>query len=134
VLRKGSKHRTRDMDFEIRASPGFSEGFVQISDVQTDLDPQRDAPVKKRTDPSAILFRYTANVTADRSLSDCYALLTFIAQGSIQRKLVPIGRLSAGKPKEIEVELRNRVDAPGSLHVFSESLEVRTSEHPAEYD
>ncbi|HTO04346.1 MAG TPA: hypothetical protein VL069_11620, partial [Opitutus sp.] len=134
VLDQGSKHRTRDFEFEIRRGPGFADGMVQITDVNADRDPLRDAPLKKRTHPNAIRFRYTANLTADRSLSNCYALFTFIAQGSIQRKLVPIGRLSAGKPKQIEVELRSRVDAPGSLHVFSETRELRTTEHPKDYD
>ncbi len=134
VLRNGKKHRTRDLNFEIRRGPGFADGFIQIGDVVTDNDPLRDAPLKERTHPSAIRFRYTAKLSADRDLDDCYGLLTFIAQGSIQRKLVPIGDLSARKPKEIEVELRTQIDAPGSLHLFSRSLEVRSNEHPDTYD
>lgn len=134
VLRSGRKHRTLDLNFEIRRAPGFADGFVQISDVHADTDPLRDAPLKERTHPSAIRFRYTAKLTADRALDDCYALLTFIGQGSIQRKLIPVGRLAAGKPKEIEVELRSQVDGPGSLHLFSETLEVRSTEHPDTYD
>lgn len=134
VLRNGKKNRTRDLNFEIRRGPGFADGFIQISDVVADNDPLRDAPLKERTHPSAIRFRYTAKITADRSLDDCYGLLTFVAQGSIQRKLIPIGDLSAHKPKVVKVELRSPVDAAGSLHLFSRSLEVRTSEHPDTYD
>lgn len=134
VLRNGKKNRTRDLNFEIRRGPGFAEGFIHISDIVADTDPLRDAPLKERTHPSAVRFRYTAKLTADRSLDDCYGLLTFIAQGSIQRKLVPIGDLSARKTKEIEVELRSPIDAPGSIHLFSKSLEVRTNEHPDTYD
>ena len=68
VVDEGRKHRTRDFEFEIRRGPGFADGMVQITDVIADRDPLRDAPLKKRTHPNAIRFRYTANLTADQSL------------------------------------------------------------------
>ncbi len=134
VLQRGEKKEPHSLDYQVRAAPGFGEGMVEITDVQADLDPLRNASLKERTSPSATRFRYKANLTADRALSDCFALLTFVSEGSIGTRLIPVRRLPAGKPKTIEAELQSEVEIVGSLHVFSHGLEVRTSEHREPYD
>ena len=134
ALKNGRKHRTKDRSYEVRPSDQFAEGRVEISDVQFDLDPLKDAPVLERSSPSAIRFRYSAKVTSDRNLSPCYALLTFTSEGSLGTHLIEVGKLSAGSPRTLKAELRSRVDSVGSLHVFSAGSEVRSNQHPEAYD
>lgn len=134
VLKDGKKRETRDMAFEIRPCSAFSEGRVEISDIKVDLDPLRAASVKERTDPSAVHCRFSAKVTADRALSDCYALLTFASEGSVGTHMIAVGKLSPGSAKTLEAELKTEVDAIGTLHVFSGGSEVRSNQHPSTYD
>ncbi len=121
-------------DYSVRPGAQFGEGFIEISGVQADTDPLRDATPKERSDPSAIRFRYQAQITSDRSLSYCYAVLTFTTGGSVGTHVLPIGSLSAGKSKELKFEILSQVESVGSLHVFSEALELRSTQHPGTYD
>lgn len=134
VLKNGHEHRTWDMSCEIRPARAFAEGFIEIRDVKVDLDPLQNRPPAARAKPDAIRFRYTANLVADRSLSDCFALLSFITEGSVGTRLIQIGRLTSGKAKALEVELRFRVDSVCTLHIFSKALEVRSTLHKEAYD
>jgi dipeptidyl aminopeptidase/acylaminoacyl peptidase len=134
VLKDGKKRQTSDMACHIRSGPSFAEGFVEVKNIRVDLDPLRDATIKARTDPGAIRFHYQAELVADRSMSDCYALLSFITEGSVGTKLISIGRLGAGNARSIEVKLPTPVDSVGSLHVFTKALEVRSSQHAEAYD
>ena len=134
LLKDGKKRVTWDMTCQIRSGNTFAEGMVEVRDVQTDLDPLRNSTTLERSKPSAIRFTYRANLVADRSLSNCYALLSFITEGSVGTKLISIGGLSAGKPKSIEVKLPNQVDSVCSLHVFTSAQEVRSTQHRETYD
>jgi dipeptidyl aminopeptidase/acylaminoacyl peptidase len=134
VLKDGKKRQTRDMTCQIRPGTAFAEGFVEVTDIKADLDPLRDASSKDRAKPDAIRFHYQANLVADRSMSNCYALLSFITEGSVGTKLIPIGGLREGKPKAVEVKLPTQVDSVGSLHVFANALEVRSTQHRETYD
>lgn len=134
VLKNGKIKRASDMEYVVRSHNAFGTGFVEIRDVQADLDPLRQATAKQRTDPGAVRFRYRATIIADRPLARCYALLTFITQGSIGTRMIEVDSLSPGKPREIKLETRHQVDAVGTLHVFSEGLEIRTTQHPDAYD
>jgi dipeptidyl aminopeptidase/acylaminoacyl peptidase len=134
VLDDASRERTDDLNIEVRAAKNFGEGFVTISDVQVELDVLQHASAKERADPSSVRARYRATITADRKLSDCYGLLTYLTQGSVGTRLVPIGRLGEGRAKNIEVSTSSDLSAIGSLHIFSNGEEVRTSQHPDAYD
>jgi dipeptidyl aminopeptidase/acylaminoacyl peptidase len=134
VLKDGKRRQTRDMHVEVRPAPDFGTGFVTVSDVAVDLDPLRNATLKEKARPSAIRFRYRASVTADRPLTNCYALLTTVTEGSLGIHLIAVGRLSPGQAKTVEKELFSKVDSVASLHVFSEGLEVRSNFHPGPYD
>jgi len=134
VLKDGKKRTTRDLQYEVRPGAAFAPGRVEITDINVNLDPLRDAPAKERSNPRAIQFRYSAKVTVDRPLSNCYALLTFSSHGSVGTHLISVGKLSAGTAKVLKVELRTNVEAVGTLHVFSEGLEVTSNQHPGAYD
>lgn len=134
VLKNGKLKRASDMDYVVRPHPTFGAGFVEIRDVQADLDPLRQATLKQRTDPGAVRFRYRAMISADRPLAHCYALLSFVAQGSLGTVLIELDNLSPGKAQEVKFESVSQVDVVGSLHVFAESLEIRTTQQPAPYD
>ncbi len=134
VLKDGKKLSTWDMECHIRPGTAFAEGFVEVTDIQADLDPLRNATPKERAKPGVIRFHYQAKLVADRAMSNCYALVSFITEGSVGTRLVPLGRLSAGKPKAIEIKLPDQVDAVGSVHVFTNALEVRSSLHREAYD
>lgn len=134
VLKDGKRRRTPDESYVVRSHSAFGAGFVEIRDVQADLDPLRGASAKERTHPSAVRFRYRVTLVADRPLANCYALLTFVTQGSIGTRLIEVDQLAPGKPREIKIETFNQVDAVGALHVFAESLEIRTTQQPEPYD
>lgn len=133
VLLDGRRRTADTVEYQVFPGPDFGPGFVELRAVEADLDPLRDAPVKERTHPSAIRFRYRAELVADRELNHCYGLLTFTAGGSVGTHLVPIGRLAAGRVEAIEAELRSQVDSVGSLHIFSQGVEVRSTDHPEPY-
>jgi dipeptidyl aminopeptidase/acylaminoacyl peptidase len=134
VSKNGKKRDTYDRAFEVRPANAFAEGRIEISDVQIDLDPLRAASLKERTQPSAIHCRFSAKIASDRTLADCCALLTFTSEGSVGTFLIAVGKLSAGSSKKVSAELTARVDAIGSLHVFSGGSEVRSNQHPSAYD
>lgn len=134
VLKDGAKRATWDMTCEIRPAAAFAEGMVEVKDVTMDLDPLRNATPSQKSKPTAIRFRYQANLGADRSLPNCYALLTFITEGSLGTKMVSVGSLGAGKNHSIKIELLNQVDSVCSLHVFTNGKEVRSNQHPGTYD
>lgn len=134
VLKDGKKQQTREMACHIRPGSSFAEGFVEVKNICVDMDPLRDASTKTRTNPSVIRFHYQAELAADRPMSDCYALLSFITEGSVGTKLISIGRLGAGTVKSIEVKLPVSVDSVGSLHVFTKTLEIRSTQHAQAYD
>jgi dipeptidyl aminopeptidase/acylaminoacyl peptidase len=136
VVRDGGRsERSYDInDIEVRAAQKFAEGFVTISDVYSEVDLLQHASAKERANPSVIRARYRATITADRKLSSCYGLLTFVTQGSLGTRLVRIGRLGEGHARKIEVEMTNDLDLIGTLHIFSEGEEVRTTQHPDAYD
>ena len=121
-------------DINVRPAGKFAEGFVTISEVHEEKDLLQHATSKELADPSSIRARYRATITADRKLSDCFGLLTFVTQGSIGTRLVKIGRLAEGRPQTIEVEMTNDLNLIGSLHLFSEGEEVHTTLHPSAYD
>lgn len=134
VLNESSRIRAGDLDIEVRPSKNFTEGLVTISDVHAELDLLKQASAKERSNPNAVRARFRATLTADRKLSDCFGLLTFVTQGSVGTRLVEIGQLSEGRTKNIEVNLTNDLNLIGSLHIFSSGVEVRTNQHPGEYD
>jgi dipeptidyl aminopeptidase/acylaminoacyl peptidase len=134
VLKEGTTLDATDGGVVVRPSDRFAEGFVKFDEEQVDLDPLRNASAVERANPSALRFRYRVKLTADRSVGSCYGLLTFVTQGSVGTKLVPIGRLGANSTKPVEIEMVTRVDAIGTLHVFDEVGELRSTKHPEKYD
>jgi len=134
VLEDGHDCQTYDLDVQVRPAKHFADGFITVADVQSDCDLLKHAAASERADPDAFRAHYSATITADRGLSDCYGLLTFVTQGSVGTRLVAIGHLGAGSAKKIDVKLHSQVNSFGSLHVFSRGEEVRSNQHPGPYD
>lgn len=134
VVKEGHRRRTYDMRYDVRPGPGFADGHVDIKNIKADLDPLRNASEKERTNPTAIRFRYEADLVADASLSDCYVLLAFVTEGSVGTHLQWVGRLHAGEPRHVKIELPSPAGSLGTLHVFQQGVEVRTNQHPAAYE
>lgn len=134
VLEKG-KHRRASRGIELRAATEFSaQGTIRIGNIAVDLDPLRDAPVKKKADPASIRFRYSAEITPDFSAKHAFGVLTLLAKGSIVTHLVDLGGLRAGATDTVRIELPSSMESVGRLHVFVESMEVRTSQTTGPYD
>ena len=119
---------------EVRPADAFGEGAVKVDTGKVDLDPLKDATPEERAKPSSIRFRYEAEVTAEDSLQRCYAVLVFVANGSIGNYLVPLGHLRAGHARRVRVELPSRVDFIERLHVFSDGMEIRSNVVTGAYD
>jgi len=134
VIGEDGTHSTHNMDVEVRPATKFAEGLVTVSNIHADLDLMKKATAKERADPGAVRARFHATVTADRGLSDCYGLLTFVTEGSVGTRLVAIGHLGEGSAKNIDIELHSDISSVGSLHIFSKGDEVRTNQHPQAYD
>lgn len=135
VLEGTKKRSTRRWEeYEIRPDKTFSEGFVEITNIEVDYDPLRDASIKERSKPNSVNFRYEVDITPDRTLPNCYALLTLVSKGSIGTQFLEIGTLKKGRTKHLELEMVDRYDLVGSLHIFSESHEVRTNQTPQAYE
>ena len=134
TIKDGTRRHTRSLDYQVRPASKFADGRVEIANIQADLDPLRNASAAERTSPRAVRFRYKAKVVADRNVSDSFALLTYVTEGSIGTHLIPIGRLSAGSAKEIETTLHSQVGAVGSLHVVSDGMDIASNQHPEPYD
>lgn len=134
VLKDGLKRETGYRDYTIRPATAFASGFIEIQNVKVDLDPLRNADANERAKPESINFRYEADLSSDRDLKRCYALLTFVAKGSVGTWFVPVGRMPKGETEHVKVAFRDRADAVGSLHVFSEGAEVRSTQVQEPYD
>ena len=134
VLKNGLKRETGYEDYTVRPATAFGSGFVEIKNVRVDLDPLRNASVEERAKASSMNFQYEAELSSDRDLKQCYALLIFVAKGSVGTWFVPVGRLHKGDPKHVKVAFRDRADAVGSLHVFSEGAEVQSTQIQKPYD
>jgi dienelactone hydrolase len=134
VLKDGHKKQTGYEDYTIQPAAAFGAGFVEIQKVEVDLDPLRNASASDRAKPDSLNFRYEADLSSDRDLGQCYALLTFVAKGSVGTWFVPIGRLHKAVPKHVKVAFRDRVDVVGSLHVFSEGAEIQSTQIRKSYN
>ncbi|MGH7995855.1 MAG: hypothetical protein ACREFX_05835, partial [Opitutaceae bacterium] len=134
VATDGFRHEVSLADFKVVAGSGFADGHVAIRNVRADLNPLRHASPHERAEPNAVRFRYSADLVADRSLPDCYALLTFVSEGSVGTHLVKVGHLRPGDPHHVRLELPVEVGKVGSLHIFAAGREVRTNEHDGPYD
>lgn len=134
VLRHHHHESTGSLDYAVQPDDAFAGGFVRIEHVHADLDPLRHASAAERANPNAVRFRYAADLVARTSLSDCYALLTFVSEGSVGTHLAWLGHLRAGAPAHVTFALATAVDSVGTLHVLRAGREIRTNEHPAAYD
>ncbi|HEY8993118.1 MAG TPA: alpha/beta fold hydrolase [Lacunisphaera sp.] len=118
VIHDGKRERASD-DIELKPGTAFLPGVTaEITKVRTDLDPTRNLPSEKRTAPSLIRFRYEAEVSSTQPVKDAYGMLTYVANGSVGTSFVHIGSLSAGKSRDVKIELRHRVESVGKLHLF----------------
>ena len=134
VLKDGRRMQTDYADYRMKPATAFGPGFIDILNVQTDLDPLRNSTAVERTKPDAVGFRFDADVASDRDLKHCYALLTFVANGSVGAWFVHVGNLKAGAKSHVKVAFRDHVDAVGPLHLFSESMEIPSTQLPKAYD
>ena len=134
IMKNGRRLNVWRTKIEVGPAKEFGEGMVRIEKVQADLDPLRDASPKERSKPGAIAFRYSADVHGETDLEDCFALLVFVANGSVGTHLEPLGRLQPGKPKRVEFTLTAQVDEVARLHIFSRGKELRSNQVTAAYD
>lgn len=129
VSMDGKRRRTSYSDVEVRSGDLFGEGYAEISNITYDLDPLKDASDREKRKINAKRFKYSADVVSDRNLKNCYALLTYVSNGSIGTHFEKVGNLSKGKIRTIDIENKSTVDAVGSLHIFSETLEIKTNQN-----
>lgn len=134
VMDNGKRQEGSVRDVEMRPGTEFAAGLITIAGVQSDLDPLKNASAEKRANPSSIRFRYEADVGSTTALKDCYGLLTFVANGSVGTYFVSLGSLSPGRTRHVEIELPRRVDSVGNLHIFTNGIEVKSSQLPNAYD
>ncbi|HLP02294.1 MAG TPA: alpha/beta fold hydrolase [Opitutaceae bacterium] len=134
VLKDGKRMDVSISNVDVRPAAAFGPGQVMIDKIVEDLDPLKNATDKEKSQPNRVLFRYRAEVTSQSDLSDCYALLVFVSNGSVGVNVQPIGKLRAGKSKRVEVETQSRVDKVSALHVFAGALEVRSNLVTEPYD
>lgn len=134
VSQDGHKRCADSNQYEVQPATSFGEGFVTITDIESDLDASRGLSSEEKARPGTIRFRYRAKITPDRPLSDCYAVLTTITEGSVGTQIIGLRRLDPGKPTPILLELSTPIESVGTLHVFSRALEIKSTQHPAPYD
>ena len=60
-------------------------------------------------------------------------MLTFVSNGSVGVHFEDIGSLSKGKVRKIEIEKKSTVNHLGSLHIFSETFEIKTNQNSEPY-
>ena len=92
VVKDGHKKETGYGDYTIQPAAAFGAGFVDIQNVKVDLDPLKNASTRERSKSDSANFRYEADLSADRDFRQCFALLTFVAKGSVGTWFVPLGR------------------------------------------
>ncbi len=127
VLKDGKRKRVGRGEIQVHPASAFGPGTVLIENEQADLDPLRSATAKERSKPGAVSFRYSAEVTGGAPLDGCYAVLVFVASGSVGTHMVPLGSVGPGKKREVKIELTAQVDRVARLHVFSRSGEMRSN-------
>jgi hypothetical protein len=133
VMQKGKRKWVGREEIQVQPATVFGEGAAVIENEQIDLDPLRDAAPKDRSKPGAIAFRYKAEVSSQAPLESCYAVLVFVANGSVGTHMVPLGGLGPERKRPVKIELTTRVDRVAHLHVFSRSSEVRSNKVAATY-
>ena len=133
VMQKGKRKWVGRQEIQVQPAAAFGDGNAVIESEQIDLDPLRDASPKERSKPGAIGFRYTAQVSSQAPLESCYAVLVFVANGSVGTHMVPLGDLGPDRKRAVKIELRNQVERVAHLHVFSRSAEVRSNKVPEAY-
>jgi pimeloyl-ACP methyl ester carboxylesterase len=134
VQKDGHKEKTGFANYTFRTASGFGDGFVEINNVKTDLDPLKSATGKERSRPDAVNFRFDADITPDRDLNPAFAVLTFVSEGSVGSWFIPIGHLRQSTPKHVAVAFHDRVDSVGRLHVFAQGAEVKSTLVRQAYD
>ncbi len=128
VMKDGKRKRVWRGEIQVQPAAAFAAGTASIENVRIDLDPMREATAKERSKPGAIAFRYEADVSSKGPLDGCYAVLVFVANGSVGTHMVPLGDLGPGKKRAVKVELTTQVDRVARLHVFSRSGELRSNQ------
>ncbi|HVU17074.1 MAG TPA: prolyl oligopeptidase family serine peptidase [Candidatus Didemnitutus sp.] len=131
VLKDDDKHRATD-DMVVRPASSFGPGFVTESNLVFDYHPVNKTGLL--ASKQAIIFHFEGDVTADTPLEDCIALLLCVTDGSVSINAIPVGSLAPGKPRHLKLDLFNRVDDVGFLHVFSRGQEIRSTQVPQPYE
>jgi len=134
ILKDGKRKEAAPGELQVQPASEFGAGQVHIDNEVADLDPLKDAKPEVRARPDQVHFRYTAQVTGETDLEDCYAVLVFVSNGSVGTNLQPIGTLRRGQRRAVKVEVCNRVDFVSDLHVFSGAKEIRSNKVTAAYD
>ena len=134
VMKDGKRKDVMWGGLQVKPAAEFGPGMVKVDNIVADLDPLKDAKPEERAKPGQVLFRYTAQVTSNEDMDNCYALLVFVSNGSVGTNLQPIGRLRGGRGHTVKIEIGSHVDSVSGLHVFSGIKEVRSNEVPAAYD
>ena len=122
------KRRTTYSDVEIRQADSFGDGFVNISNITFDLDPLQDASTSEKRKIKAMRFEYAADVVSDQNLKNCYVVLSYVSNGSLGTHFQKVGSLTKGRVRTIKIENKATVDRVGNLHIFSETLEIRSNQ------
>jgi pimeloyl-ACP methyl ester carboxylesterase len=134
VIKEGKRRDAPIDDLKVEPATAFGSGLVSVDKIEADLDPLRNLSAQERSRPGQYLFRYTAEVTSQSDLPDCYALLVFVSNGSVGVNLQALGHLRPGELKRVKVENISRVDEVSQLHVFSGTKEIRSNLVSEAYD
>jgi dipeptidyl aminopeptidase/acylaminoacyl peptidase len=134
VIDNGHRETASEGGIELRPGTEFAPGLAEITQVQSDYDPLKGASPQRRADPGSVRFRYEAQIGSTSKLKNCYGMLTFVTNGSVGTHFIGIGTLNPGHTRQIKIELTQRVDSVGHLHIFADGLELKTSQTPAAYD
>jgi len=128
--KNGDRVRTNYSNLDLRPSKSFGSGVALITNAVPDYNPPKSAS----TEDKPVAFRYDADISADRKLSDVYALLPAVVNGSICTEILPIGSLSEHQTKHVHFDYASKVENIGFLHVFCAGVEITSSQVKQPYD
>jgi dipeptidyl aminopeptidase/acylaminoacyl peptidase len=131
VVKDDEKHRADDA-IVVRPATSFAPGFVTETNLVFDYKPVAKSGLLALK--QAVTFHFEGDVTSDVPLDGCVALLLCVTDGSVSINPMPVGSLSPGKARHLKLDLFNRVDGVGFLHVFSRGQEVRSTQVAQPYE
>jgi len=111
----------------------FADGFVEVHIKKNQRDGVYTDNGLLRFSSKEDRYLFVATFTADRDINDCFVALGFDTFGKKSYHVRSLGKLEAGKKRNLHVFIRVGFEMPDNLHFFSGMEEVRTSLVPGYY-